>query len=383
MTRRLMPFQVSTSVDLKGGKLRIGNKTDNDWKNVVVALQDGYAQDIALCISDIKANQSVEIPVRNDLHFYHTENGLRLRLYSEQRTVYERTFNHNRKRAFVFYSNKGFEKITQCAIEGLRNFSELEVVYYTIGFDSDIRIPGVHCRRHDIGGPEDALYDSQYMQMIKPEMFLRALDDGIEDGLFIDSDVQVRHNIESVFERYSNVDRQTPVLNRNYWQFLFVGDKYIPQEELSRKMGYEEEKQFQGHGITNIFLLRKEMRPLFEKWRFWCREKEIMNDLRKKVYLHDEVIFNLLCWKEKAKQMQGNLLFNVKDLKDVKAFHHLRAEPGQSHLDFNGFGCGHLSQSFAPYDTDDVVGFHCVKDPETALSINDYLKSVSPALKAL
>jgi hypothetical protein len=375
MTGKLMPFQVSTSLDLNNGLLHVKNKTDKDWKGVVIALQDGYAQDISICVSDIKAGQSVQIPIIKNLHFYHTENGLRLRMYSEHRRIYERTFNHNRKRAFVFYSNKGFEKITQCAIEGLRNFSELEVVYYTIGFDSDTRIPGVQCRRHEIEGSEDALYDSQYMQMIKPEMFLRALDDGIEDGLFIDSDVQVRHNIESVFDRYSHVDLSTPVLNRNYWQFLFVGDKYIPQEELSRKMEYEEEKQFQGHGITNILLFRKEMRPLFEKWRFWCREKEIMNDLRKRVYLHDEVIFNLLCWKEKVKQMQGNLLFNVKDLKDVKAFHHLRAEPGQSHLDFNGFNCGHLSQSFAPYDTDDVVGFHCVKDPGTAVLINDYLKS--------
>lgn len=371
---RLIPSQVSTSLDLQGWKLKIKNKTEYDWTDTTVMLQDCYAQDICVWSGTIAKNQTLELAVQNGLHFYHFENGVRLRIFTRQHLAYERIFNHKRKRSFVFYSNSSFEEITKKAIEGLRNYTELPVVYYTVGFDSNIDLPDVECRRHDVTYQSSLVEDPQYMQMIKPQMLLRALDDGIEDGLFIDSDVQVRHNIEAVFDRFSHVDFSTPVLNRNYWQFLFVGTTYIPQDELSMKMGYREERQFQGHGITNIFLFRKEMRELFNEWRYWCEEPEIVNSLRKRVYLHDEVIFNVLCWKNRIKQVHANLLFNVNDLKDVKAFFHLKTDDGQTHLDFNQFNCGHLSQSFAPYDRDDIVGFHCVKDPSVAESINTYLK---------
>lgn len=376
MTHKLIPAQVSTGLDLENWNLRIANKTANDWEDAVVMLQDCYAQDICVWSGVITKGSTINLPIQKGLHFYHFENGIRLRIFIKKKVVYQRIFNHKRKRCFVLYSNKSFEEITKKAIEGIRNYSELPVIYYTVGFDSKIELPDVECRRHDVTYESSLVEDYQYMQMIKPQMLLRALDDGIEDGLFIDSDVQVRNSIEGVFERFSHVDYATPILNRNYWQFLFVGTTYIPQDELSRKMGYLEEKQFQGHGITNIFLFRKEMAPLFKEWKYWCEEPEVVNNLRKTVYLHDEVIFNLLCWKNKVKQVHSNLLFNVNGLKDVKAFFHLKAEDGQTHLDFNQFNCGHLSQSFAPYDRDDIVGFHCVKDPVVAESINSYLKDI-------
>lgn len=373
MISGLIPAEVCTLLEVDNFALRVKNKTKDDWRDVLVMVQDCYAQDVCVWRGDIRSGEEVSVRVQDNLHFYHFENGVRLRMYSDSRKIYERTFMHNRKRAFVFYSNEAFEQLTRKAIEGLRNFSELEVVYYTINFDCRMELPGVTCRRYDKRVGSGDLSDSQYMQMVKPEILLRALDDGVQDGLFIDSDVQVRHSIESVFERYSSVDPATPVLNRNYWQYLFVGSDYIPQDELSRKMGYDQPKQFQGHGVTNLFLFRKEMRKLFEEWKFWCQEPEIVNDLRKRVYLHDEVIFNVLCWKERIKQIHGNLLFNVNGLKDVKAFMNLQASPGQTHLDFNTLGCGHASQSFAPYDRDDIVGFHCVKDPLVASSINEYI----------
>jgi hypothetical protein len=364
MIKKLSPIHISTSLDFHNGYANIENKTDRDWSDVLVMVQDSYAQDIIIWKGEVPSNRKIEFQVSRNLTFYHLENGLRMK----------RIFNHRRKRAFVFYSNKAFEGITLKAIEGLRNYSELEVVYYTVGFDSSIDLPGVTCRRYEISGVGPEFSDSQFMQMIKPEIFLKALDDGIEDGLFIDSDVQVRHNVEEIFERYSSVDYSLPVLNRNFWQFLIVNGVYVPHQELKTKMGYDNPEQFQGHGITNIFLFRKEMRPLFEEWKYWCYEPEIVNDLRKSIYLHDEVIFNLLCWKNRVKQIQGNLLLNVKDLKDVKVFFHIQAEPGKSHLDLNQFNCGHFSQSFAPYDRDDIVGFHCVKDPAVAEEINTYLK---------
>lgn len=374
MINKLSPIEVTTSLDLHNGVLSICNKTNNDWPEILVMLQDCYAQDLCVWQGVVCSNQKIDIKINQGLNFYHVENGVRLRVFLENKKIYERKFNHKRKRAFIFYSNQCFEAITIKAIEGLRNYSELPVIYYTVGFDSNVNLPDVICKRYDIQGIDPQFNDSQFMQMIKPEMFLRALDDGIEDGLFIDSDVQVKNNIEEVFERYSSVDYRLPVLNRNFWQFLIVNGVYIPQDELKRKMGYSEKDQFQGHGITNIFLFRKEMRALFEEWKFWCHEPEIVNDLRKRIYLHDEVIFNLLCWKNKIKQIQGNLLLNVKDLKDVKVFFHIQADSGKTHLDLNQFGCGHFSQSFAPYDREDIVGFHCIKDPEVADEINTYLK---------
>lgn len=375
MTKRLFPYQVSTSINLDAHTFEIENKTDTDLLGIVISIQDGYSQNLLHTVADINAG-SKSMFTMNVFQFRNYENGVKLRLYSGGTKIYERMVNHKRKRAFVLYSNKAFEETAKCAIEGLRNFSELDVHYYTIGFDSQIRTPGVRCIRHEISGVNEIFDDQQYMQMVKPLVFLRALDDGIEDAIFIDSDVQVKSNIEDLFERFSHVDMETPILNRNYWQYLFVNGNYIPQDELKNVMDHHYENQFQGHGVTNIFLFRKEMRPLFEKWKSWCQNEEMLNVVRKKVYVHDEVIFNVLCWKEQVRQYQANLLFNVRDLRDVKAFHHLRAEPDQTYLDFNTFGCGHSSQSFAPYETDDIVGFHCVKDPKIAREINSYLKGV-------
>lgn len=375
MQNKLYPFHISTEFDPERRTLRIENKTQGDWKGIAISLQDGYAQNLCQGMYDFKSMSTREIHLVSNLPFYHLENGIRLRLFKNGLTIYDRILNLPRKRAFILYSNKNFEELAKCAIEGIRNFSELDVYYYTIGFETDLKMKNVFCRKHEINASAEECNESQYMQMVKPEIFLRALEEGLEDCLFLDTDVQVRPNIEEMFTRFSHVNLETPVLNRNYWQFLFVGDKYIPEEALSKKMGYVREGQFQGHGVTNIFLFRKEMRGLIEKWNYWCKEDEILNRIRKENYLHDEVIFNLLCWVEEVKQMQGNLLFNVQNLKEVKVFDTFRADEGQSYLDFNSIGCGHYSQSFAPYETDDVVGFHCVKDPKMAKSINEYIKS--------
>ena len=373
----LFPYQIKTSIDIERNVFTIKNKTEHDWIDLRISLTEGYGEEIFIELCEIKANQEKEFNFNNSCNFLNYDHGIDLRISNNYQIIYKYKLNPQRKKAFIIYSNKNFEPISEQLLVGLTRYTEHQIVYYTVDFDSELHLKfdNLKCKRLNYSVDEDLITDGQYMQMLKPQVFMNAIEDGYDDIVFLDTDVQVNPNIKNIFDYFKDVENDTPILQRQYWQYLFIGPNYIPGPLLKNEMGYHEEKQFQCHGITNIFLFKKEFKPFITKWCEWCQNTTIVNEIRKKEYLHDELIFNLLTWKEKVKFKLVNFLFNVTSLKDIKTFNCIEQDQTKNWFNFNDIGLGHLFQSYAPFHKDDIMGYHCIKDPVVASEINDYIFS--------
>lgn len=371
----LYPYQIQTSIDLNNNLLYIKNKTDEDWVNIRISLTDSYAEEFFFCFCDFKSLEEKVLNFTNTLHFLNYEEGIDLRVSHENNLIYKRKIKEHRKRAIIIYSNKNFESIAEQLLIGLTRYIESDIIYYTIDFETDLdkKFPNLICSKINYEMDSELIADGQFMQMLKPQVFLKALEDGYEEIVFLDTDIQVTPNIKNIFSYFNTANVDTPILQRQFWHYVFANGSYVPGPLLMEELGYQDEKQFQGHGITNIFLFRKELKPLLEKWKYWCQTPNIVHKIRKEEFLHDELIFNLLTWKEKVKFKLVNFLFNVGTLKDVKVFETLKQDENLGWYNFNDIGLGHTSQSFAPFHKDDIIGYHCIKDPKIASDVNDYI----------
>lgn len=371
----LYPYQINTKLDLLNSLITIKNKSEYDWQDLRISLTDGYAEEFFFRKLNLKSQEEKTFDIVSNLHFKNYEYGIDLRITYNHKLIYHRKLNEFRKKTFIIYSNKKFEGIAEQLLIGLTRYSEYPIIFYTIDFDSDLynRFNNLTCKRLNYEMDQDLINDGQFMQMLKPQVFLQAINDGFDDIVFLDTDIQVTPKVYDIFNYFNDVDYKTPVLNRQYWHYVFAGPDYVPGPKLMNEMGYRDEKQFQGHGITNIFLFRKEMKDIIENWKNWCQNDNIVKYIRKEEFVHDELIFNLMTWKDKIKFKLVNFAFNVRNLKDVKAHTYLEIDENMGWFNFNDLDLGHLSQSFCPYHRDDTIGYHCVKDPTEASLINDFI----------
>ena len=99
MIKKLSPIQISTSLDFHNGYANIENKTDRDWSDILVMVQDSYAQDVVIWKGEVPSKRIIEFQFSKNLPFYHFENGLRMRVFSSNQKIYERIFDRRRIRA--------------------------------------------------------------------------------------------------------------------------------------------------------------------------------------------------------------------------------------------------------------------------------------------
>ena len=300
-----------------------------------------------------------------------------VKVYQNHELIYEKHFNDKTK-CFVLLSNKNFEKITEQLIIGLNRYSTVDVLHYTINYESDLNYPNLTNIPFNI--PGDTL-DGQYMQFVKAPVFIDVLKRGYENAAFLDSDIQVRSNIDDVFKYISEFDDSTgPILHKAFWDYTVVKGEYVPgplvQEYLQLPI------QQNPHGVTMIVLFNKQHLELFEEWNRVCFSKEI-EEIRKKEFLHDELLLNCLLWKSKFKPKLYYLMLNVVNENDVNFFYNFKNPDHLLDINMNDFGLGHLTQSYIPYNKNTILGFHCVKDENIAKNINNIVLEKEKNIKTV
>jgi autotransporter strand-loop-strand O-heptosyltransferase len=289
-----------------------------------------------------------------------------VKVYSNHKLIHSKTFDDKTK-CFVVISNDKFEKIAEQLIIGLSKYSNVDILHYTIGYKSNLNYRYLRNIEFDLRGD---LNDPQYMQFAKPPVFLDVLNRGYKAAVFIDADVQVRSNVEDLFD-YINRIEDGPVFHKSPHEFTFVHNIYIPGPLLSGLMGLGIEKQLAPQGITNVVIFNQTHRDLFEEWNTLCFSKEI-EEIRKTEFLHDELLINCLMWKNGIKPKLFFLTMNVNTTKDVEFFYHHTKEY-LPQIDLNNYNLGFFAQTFINYESETICGFHCVKDPEVAKEINRYV----------
>lgn len=353
------------NVKLFGSNLLVKNVKIEMIPNCLIEVRNIFGQAVIFESTDFGPNEEKMFHITHDNFVNEWLNeDLQLEIYSNNKKIYRKIIN-TKKKCYVIYSNSNFERLAEQLIIGLTAYSTYDILHYTINYESTLNYPNLKNIEYFIDGD---IHGEQRMQFIKPKIFLNVIDIGYESAVFLDADIQVRPNIDDLFNYVEHI-KDGPILNKCVWDYPIVNGLLLPGPLLSDFMGITNNKY--PYGMTNLVIFNKNHKSLFEEWESICFSNEI-DELRKTEFLHDELIFNCLLWKNNIKPKEFSFILNVSSLEDVDFFynHNIIYE---DRINMNDFGFGHAFQSFIPHGDDKIKGFHYIKDITVASRINEYV----------
>jgi hypothetical protein len=353
------------SIETFDNSFFVKNVTDKMIPNCLVEVRNVFDHNVVFETTDFGPKETIKFKfIGNNFFDYWINDTLYTNIYSNHEKIYQKNVNEKTK-CYVLYSNEKFEYLVEQLVIGLNNYSTADILHYTINYESNLDYPNLKNVRYDVSGDTK---DGQYMQFIKPKVFLDVINLGYESAVFLDADIQVRPNIDDLFDYIKEID-DAPIFQKAAWDYTIVHGNYVPGPLLSDFMQLPKQKFPQG--VTNILIFNKKHKSLFEEWETICFSDEI-DEIRKTEFLHDELLLNCLLWKKNMKPKQFNFFLNVLSVEDVDFFYNHNVDYIDT-IDMNEHGFGHLYQSFIPYDVQKIKGFHCVKDIGIASRINEYV----------
>ena len=301
-----------------------------------------------------------------------SQNNIRFRAYSNGELIQEKTIYKTYDRAYVLISNDKYEGITEKLIEGLSKYSNHQILHYTVNYESNLSYRNLTNIRFEFGDQSD----QQYMQFMKGPVFIDVLEKGFKHLVFLDSDIQVRPNIDKCFDIEQT--SKGPILQKQHWDYVIANGEYIPGPLVREylELGSEPGVDFvQPHpnGITNVVIFNQSHLDVFREWQEVCFSERIQ-EIRKTEFLHDELLLNCLLWKNKMYSRFEYIGLNVVDDKDVNFFYNIPNLIGKPFFNLNDYDMGHRAQSYMPHDKNDILFFHCVKDVNVADKINKVIE---------
>ena len=361
-------------IDLIEDSLRIENLTNNYYENCLITLTDIFYLNLVNHVDNFKPGEVKTLNLSIHSFYENVKDEVyKLKIYSNHKLIFNKKIG-DKSKCYVVFSNEKFQSLVEQLIIGLDRYSDEKIYHYSINYDSNLEYHNLTNKRMNIDGD---MNDNQFMQFLKPRIFLDVLEMGYRGVVFLDADIQIRPNIDETF-KYLNEIEDGPIFQKGAWNYTVAHGNYIPGPLLSETMDLPKQKYPQC--ITNIVIFNKSHKDLFKEWDEICQSNEI-NSIRKKEFMHDELILNCLMWKLDVKPKSFWFFVNVLTLDDVKFFYnhihnnYLPSDSGVCLLDMNKYGHGHSSQSFIPYDKNEVVGFHCVKEIDIAVNINKFIYS--------
>ena len=353
-------------IQLLENSIIIENISNQKLEKCFIQMHDIFYMDFINMPCDFEVGEIKEINFSyHNFYNYTIGNKKYLKIYSNHKLIYKNDFDDMSK-CFIVFSNQKFEKLIEQLIIGLDKYTDEKIYHYSINYDSKLDYKNLINIRKEVEGD---MNDGQFMQFIKPIIFIDILERGYKNVVFIDADVQIKPNIKNIFE-YVNEIEDGPIFQKSHWDYTLVHGEYVPGPLLTEALDLPKQKYPQG--VTNIMIFNNTHLNLFKKWKDICHSDKI-NEIRRKEFMHDELILNCLLWKYDVMPKHFYFLVNVLNLDDVKFVYNNQVNEYYKYLDMNQYNKGHLSQSFIPYDKDIVVGFHCVKEPEVAEDINEYI----------
>lgn len=354
---------------IKNGLLHIKNLGDRTISTKIVVFGVSY-QCLVNGYSDfLPFEEKVIGLLSSPFHDIDLSHKMTIRIYENGKKIVDDYVSTEIEKAYILISNDKYEDITSKLLDGLEKYSNVPILHYSINYDSKLNYRNLTNIRFDVPGESD----QQYMQFMKAPVFIDVIERGVKHAVFLDSDIQVRPNIDKLFD-YQQITKG-PIIQKQRWDYVIANGMYIPGPQVSKFMGFEEEnfKQPYPNGITFLVIFNSSHLELFKEWQKICFSDEIQQ-IRKTEFLHDELLLNCLLWKNKMPPSLITVGLNVRNEKDVNFFYQYPNLSGEFLLDMNEWGLGHLSQSHIPFDKNDILFFHCVKESDIAHNINSIIE---------
>ena len=207
----------------------------------------------------------------------------------------------------IFFSDKNYEYQAKSLIESIRlNVHEqVQLIYYTIGFESDLKYENLTKRVYpiDISKPRFEFY--------KPSILLDAIDTFGGKFLFLDTDMIVgrRFDISKIDHDYD-----FPLLSQGNWDYPFVsisGENSCDEQNLMKYFGVE--KRTMNYVYSCMVSFNDKCRDIILEWASMCDNKYLLKNRSIFLPFHDETPINIILWKRGININLGRIYLNNLD----------------------------------------------------------------------
>lgn len=294
------------------------------------------------------------------------------------------------KRAFITFSNEKYLPLILKLVESVLEFSKYPIIVYTYNFSYNFNNNRVYTKRinddllgipeyitnhtdgHDnIGIVTRNNFNSYYTLSRKPTIIVDAMNDGLEESIFLDGDGIVCKSVDTMFD-YLKICENYPLVGRGLFEYMILDGNIgleLPLMDLlnvtERTMHYVQ---------TNFIIFNKQCKSFFEECISVSNHPEVLKDFYKYAPWQDETIINVLLWKYKATKLLPLSYFNISNYDALLNFYE------NEKSDYRVNDC---AWHYIPKNKNDIKFFHGCKSVSELTKCVDYLKRKKNIMKTL
>ena len=272
---------------------------------------------------------------------------------------------------FFLYSNKAYEHQAIACIKSLSNkiADDVKIVYYTIDFRSDFEFTNLV----KIKIPLKPQYPT--FHYYKAELSLLTMDlFPNEYYMFSDTDIlyskrfsfdDLKHNLS--YPKASFGPHEYPFM----WELDSKGERVILDE--TRLMKYLNVNQrSQRYVWSCVYTFNSNCRDFFEEYSSLCNYTYLLDKRWYYYPMHDETPFNVCLWKRNATENLGYAFLNTHSFDSIKLTEEniIKNQNFNSNIDELGNDWEYV------HDSEQIIGYHGVKDQEIINITLNYLNNI-------
>ncbi len=297
------------------------------------------------------------------------------------------------KRCFVAHCDEPYVPILQGLLRSHELFSNIPLVVFTINFDYDIVQKNVTTIRYDADLANSPTKHEHHefgvegkikAMMLKPDIIQHCFNIGIEELCYIDSDVIMNDNIDTLFYNIKKIDNYPLLPEAQFKRMKF--NEIITDESISFDEMKIPKENVVWYRQTNSMLVTQDCKQFIEDWSKLCMDAiswgwfDDEETIKKYVPFHEETLINYLLWSKQYDERLPQSFFNPHNLDSVKHFFEVGGTYEDS-LQINDrmvidIHEPEVERGWLAYSTnkDDVKYFHGMKQVREINKVIDYLK---------
>ena len=274
----------------------------------------------------------------------------------------------------VFYTDIKYEYQAKTLIESILTSNEdVEMIYYTIGFDSSLEYPNLIKKFYPIDDKKPRF------EFYKPSILLDAIDSFGGHFLFLDSDILVgkRFSVSKIKNDFS-----FPMCSLGHWEYpftssadsnyedgIFVGENSCDESNLMKYLDVE--KRSMMYVYTCIVSFNDKCRDIINEWKLVCDDDNLLKKRDFFFPFHDETSLNVILWKRNITKNFGRIYLNTLDFDPLQYLEENNNITGDSNINYGIMG----SNLMRCDNSSNVMFYHGIKDQlKLDMSVN-YLKN--------
>lgn len=265
------------------------------------------------------------------------------------------------------YSNKPYEHQVKYCLKSLspKMTDDVKIVYYTIGFDSDIEFPNLY----KIKIPLKPQYPSFHYYKAELSLLTMKLFPG-EYYMFSDTDILYSKRFSFEMMKHS---LPYPMASFGPHEYPFMWeegrDGKIIYDEVKSMKYFNVPARTQRYVWSCIYSFNEYCTDFFEEYTSMCNYKYLLDQRTVYYPMHDETPFNICLWKRGATQNLGFAFLNTHIFNSVKLVEEniIKDQHLNTHVDSMGNTWEYI------YDSEQIVAYHGFKEPEDSEKTVEYL----------